>query len=154
RFYTYPTTMEYVIEEAAKRKIAIVVLDRPNPIGGVDVEGPVQDTSAIGFTGYVTMPIRHGLTIGELARLFHTQRRVGANLTVVAMKGWRRAAWFDEGGLPWISPSPNMRNMIAASLYPGIGAIEQTNLSVGRGTDTPFEHIGAPWIDGRALAAA
>jgi uncharacterized protein YbbC (DUF1343 family)/CubicO group peptidase (beta-lactamase class C family) len=154
RFWTYPTTMEFAIEEAAKRKLAVIVLDRPNPIGGVEVEGPFQDESAAGFTGYVRMPIRHGLTIGELATLFNTERSVGANLTVIAMKGWRRAAWFDEDGLPWISPSPNMRNMIAATLYPGIGAIEQTNLSVGRGTDTPFEHIGAPWIDPRALAAA
>src|SRR3989442_880737 len=117
-------------------------LDRPNPIGGVDVEGPLQDQSAMGFTGYVTMPVRHGLTIGELARLFNEDRGVGADLTVIPMKGWRRAAWFDEDALPWIAPSPNMRNLLAAMLYPGIGAIEQTNLSVGRGTDTPFEHIG------------
>jgi len=154
RFWTYPTTMEFAIEEAARRRIAVVVLDRPNPIGGVDVEGPLQDQSAIGFTGYVTMPVRHGLTIGELARLFNEERGVGADLTVIPMKGWRRAAWFDEDALPWIAPSPNMRNLLAATLYPGIGAIEQTNLSVGRGTDTPFEHIGAPWIDGRALASA
>jgi uncharacterized protein YbbC (DUF1343 family)/CubicO group peptidase (beta-lactamase class C family) len=154
RFWTYPTTMELVIEEAARRRIAVVVLDRPNPIGGVDVEGPFQDQSAMGFTGYVTMPVRHGLTIGELARLFNEDRGVGADLTVIPMKGWRRAAWFDEDALPWIAPSPNMRNLLAATLYPGIGSIEQTNVSVGRGTDTPFEHIGAPWIDGRALASA
>ena len=154
RFWTYPTTMEYAIEEAARRQIPIVILDRPNPIGGVDVEGPFQDQSAMGFTGYVTMPVRHGLTIGELARLFNDVRGVGADLTVIPMKGWRRTAWFDEDALPWITPSPNMRNLLAATLYPGIGAIEQTNLSVGRGTDTPFEHIGAPWIDARALASA
>ena len=108
RFWTYPTTMEFAIEEAARRRIAVVVLDRPNPIGGVDVEGPLQDQSAIGFTGYVTMPVRHGLTIGELARLFNEERGVGADLTVIPMKGWRRAAWFDEDALPWIAPSPNM----------------------------------------------
>jgi uncharacterized protein YbbC (DUF1343 family) len=146
--------MEYAIEEAARRKLAVVVLDRPNPIGGALVEGPKQDAGAVGFTGYVTMPIRHGLTIGELARLFNGERKIGANLSVVAMKNWRRDAWFDETALPWIVPSPNMRTLTAATLYPGIGAIEQTNISVGRGTDTPFEQIGAPWIDGAALAAA
>jgi uncharacterized protein YbbC (DUF1343 family)/CubicO group peptidase (beta-lactamase class C family) len=153
RFWTYATTMEYVVEEAAKRKLAVVVLDRPNPIGGTAIEGPMQDATAVGFTGYVTMPIRHGMTMGELAQLFNGERHAGADLTVISMKGWRRAAWFDETGAPWIAPSPNMRNLIAATLYPGIGAIEQTNISVGRGTDTPFEQIGAPWIDGGALAA-
>ena len=145
--------MAYMMEEAAKRGLPVVVLDRPNPIGGIDVEGPSLDASAIGFTGYMPMPIRHGLTIGELARLFNGEKKIGAALTVVPMKNWRRDEWFDETGLPWINPSPNMRNLVAASLYPGIGAIEATNLSVGRGTDTPFEHIGAPWIDGLRLAA-
>jgi len=154
RFWTYPTTMEFVVEEAAKRKLSVVVLDRPNPIGGLAVEGPMQDASAVGFTGYVRMPIRHALTMGELARLFNGERHVGADLTVVAMKNWRRDAWFDETGAAWVSPSPNMRTLIAATLYPGLGAIEQTNISVGRGTDTPFEQIGAPWIDGAALASA
>jgi uncharacterized protein YbbC (DUF1343 family)/CubicO group peptidase (beta-lactamase class C family) len=153
RFWTYPTTLEYAIEEAAKRNVSVVVLDRPNPVGGVDVEGPNQDGAAVGFTGYVTMPIRHGLTIGELARLFAGERKLTPTLSVVAMKNWRRDAWYDETNVPWVTPSPNMRNLIAATLYPGIGAIEQTNISVGRGTDTPFEQIGAPWIDGRALAA-
>jgi len=154
RFWTYPTTMEYVVEEAAKRKLPVIVLDRPNPIGGEIIEGPLQDASAVGFTGYVTLPIRHGLTMGELARLFNEERHVGANLTVVPMRNWRRDEWFDEAGVAWVSPSPNMRNLVAATLYPGIGAIEQTNISVGRGTDTPFEQIGAPWIDGTALASA
>ncbi len=154
RFYTYVTSMAYVMEEAAKRRIAIVVLDRPNPIGGLDVDGPGLDADAIGFTGYLPMPIRHGLTIGELARLFNGEKTIGADLTVVGMKNWQRGDWFDQTGLPWTNPSPNMRNMVAASLYPGIGAIEGTNMSVGRGTDTPFEHIGAPWIDAVALAAA
>jgi len=151
RFYTYPATIAYVMEECAKRGIAVVVLDRPNPIGAA-IEGPVQDASALGFTGYFPMPIRHGMTLGELARLFNAERKIGATLTVVPMKNWRRTDWFDDTGLTWTNPSPNMRNMNAAVLYPGIGAIEATNLSVGRGTDTPFEQIGAPWIDGSALA--
>ncbi|HYM23589.1 MAG TPA: exo-beta-N-acetylmuramidase NamZ domain-containing protein, partial [Vicinamibacterales bacterium] len=152
RFYTYPATVAYTMEEAAKRGIAIVVLDRPNPIGAA-IEGPMQDASAVGFTGYLPMPIRHGMTIGELAKLFNGARKMGAALTVVPMRNWRRTDWFDETGLTWTNPSPNMRTMNAAALYPGIGAIEGTNISVGRGTDTPFEQIGAPWIDGARLAA-
>ena len=155
RFYTYTTAMAYVMEEAAKHKVAVIVLDRPNPVGGVDVDGPSLDADRVGYTSYLPfMPISHGMTIGELARLFNGEKQIGADLTVVPMKDWQRGDWFDETGLPWINPSPNMRNMVAASLYPGIGAIEGTNISVGRGTDTPFEHIGAPWIDGVALAAA
>jgi uncharacterized protein YbbC (DUF1343 family)/CubicO group peptidase (beta-lactamase class C family) len=156
RFWTYETTTAYVLEEAARKKLPVIVLDRPNPVDGFDVEGPIQDSSAIGFTGYLPMPIRHGLTIGELARLFNGEKKVGADLTVVAMKNWRRDDWFDDTGLAWVNPSPNMRNMNAATLYPGLGAIESTNISVGRGTDTPFEQIGAPWIsaaDSVALAA-
>ncbi|HXW08912.1 MAG TPA: exo-beta-N-acetylmuramidase NamZ domain-containing protein [Vicinamibacterales bacterium] len=152
RFYTYMTTMAYVMEEAAARGIAVVVLDRPNPINGFQIEGPMLDLAQLGFTGYLSMPIRHGLTLGELARLFNGENRIGANLTVVPARYWRRDDWFDETGLPWINPSPNMRNLIQATLYPGIGAFEGTNLSVGRGTDTPFEQIGAPWIDGVLLA--
>jgi uncharacterized protein YbbC (DUF1343 family)/CubicO group peptidase (beta-lactamase class C family) len=154
RFYTYPATTAYVLEEAAKRHIRVVVLDRPNPIDGFDIEGPIQDASSIGFNGYVPMPIRHGLTLGELARLFNSEKSIGADLTVVAMKNWRRDDWFDATGLAWANPSPNMRNMVAATVYPGVGALEGTNVSVGRGTDTPFEQLGAPWIDGPALAAA
>jgi uncharacterized protein YbbC (DUF1343 family) len=155
RFYTYMTSMAYVLEEAAKRKMKVFVLDRPNPIGGVQIEGPPLDKTAVGFTGYFpAMPIRHSLTMGELARLFNEEGKIGADLTVVSMRGWRRDAWFDEAGLPWINPSPNMRTLYAATLYPGIGAFESTNISVGRGTDTPFEHIGAPWIDGARLAGA
>jgi len=154
RFYTYPATTAYVLEEAAKRHIRVVVLDRPNPIDGFDIEGPMQDASSIGFNGYVPMPIRHGLTLGELARLFNAEKSIGADLTVVAMKNWRRDDWFDATGLAWANPSPNMRNMVAATVYPGVGALEGTNVSVGRGTDTPFEQLGAPWVDGPALAAA
>jgi uncharacterized protein YbbC (DUF1343 family)/CubicO group peptidase (beta-lactamase class C family) len=154
RFYSYPATMAWVMEAAAAKRLKVIVLDRPNPIGGAEIEGPPLDPSAPGIVGYMReMPIRHGLTMGELARLFNGERKIGADLTVVAMTGWRRDAWFDETGLAWINPSPNMRTLYAAALYPGIGAFERTNLSVGRGTDTPFEHVGAPWIDATALAA-
>src|SRR5262249_38588382 len=154
RIYTYPAAIAYFMEEAAARKLPIVVLDRPNPIDGFDIEGPAQDAGGSRYVGYLPMPMRHGLTIGELARLFNGEASINADLTVVPMKNWRREDWFDDTGLTWVNPSPNMRNMVAATVYPGIGAIEGTNVSVGRGTDTPFEQIGAPWIDGRALAAA
>ena len=154
RFYTYTTTTAYVMEEAAKRKIQVMVLDRPNPINGWQIEGPTLDADALSFTGYFPMPVRHGMTLGELARLFNAERQIGADLVVVEMRNWKRDQWFDATGLPWVNPSPNMRNLHQATLYPGIGAIEGTNLSVGRGTDTPFEQIGAPWIDGTALAEA
>lgn len=153
RFYTYMSTMMLVMEEAAKRKIDVVVLDRPNPINGFQIEGPTLDLEQVGFTGPFPMPTRPGMTLGELAKLFNGEKRIGANLTIVPMKHWVRDEWFDETGLPWVNPSPNMRNMLQASLYPGIGAIEFTNVSVGRGTPTPFEQLGAPWIDGPRLAA-
>jgi uncharacterized protein YbbC (DUF1343 family) len=155
RFYTYMTSMAYVMEEAAPRKIKVFVLDRPNPIGGVQIEGPAQDSPAVTYTGYFqTMPIRHGMTLGELARLFNGEKKIGADLTVIAMKNWQRDEWFDETGLAWVNPSPNMRTLYAATMYPGLGAFEQTNISVGRGTETPFEQIGAPWVDGSRLADA
>ena len=154
RFYTYITTMGYVLEEAKKRNIAVVVLDRVNPVNGTAIEGPSMDPAELGFTAYFPMPIRHGMTLGELARLFNAENKIGADLTVVELKHWTRDAWFDETGLPWVNPSPNMRNMVAASLYTGVGAIEAANVSVGRGTDTPFEIVGAPWVDGPKLAAA
>ncbi|MCX6549857.1 MAG: DUF1343 domain-containing protein [Acidobacteria bacterium] len=153
RFYTYTATMGYVMEEAAKRKIAVVVLDRPNPIGGVQIEGPTVDKTELTFTAYYPMPVRHGMTLGELALLFNGENKIGADLTIVEMKYWNRDSWFDQTGLTWVNPSPNMRNMVAASVYTGIGAIEASNLSVGRGTDSPFEQFGAPWIDGPRLAA-
>ena len=153
RFYTYMTTMANVMEESAKRNIAVVVLDRVNPINGVQIEGPALDKGQVSFVGYfASMPIRHGMTIGELAQLFNAENKIGANLTVVRLRGWQRDQWFDGTGIPWINPSPNMRSLTQATLYPGIGAIEGTNISVGRGTDTPFEQIGAPWIDGVKLA--
>ncbi len=154
RFYTYMTTMAYVMEEAAKRKMLVVVLDRPNPVDGFQIEGPTLDESGLGFTGYFPMPIRHGMTLGELATLFNGEKGIGADVVVVPLENWRREQWFDQTGLPWINPSPNMRNLLQATLYPGVGAIEGTNLSVGRGTDTPFEQLGAPWIDGVQLAGA
>lgn len=154
RFYTYMSTMGYVLEEAAMRKINVVVLDRPNPINGWQIEGPGADEAYVSFISYFTgMPIRHGMTIGELARLFNEEKTIGANLTVVPLANWRRDYWFDQTGLTWVNPSPNMRNLNQAALYPGIGAIEYSNVSVGRGTDQPFEQIGAPWIDGRLLAS-
>ena len=152
RFYTYMTTVAYVMEEAAKQDVAVMVLDRPNPINGVDVDGPTLERGLEHFAGYFPMPVRHGLTLGELARLFNGERRIGATLTVVAAKGWRRAQWFDETGLMWTNPSPNIRSLTQATLYPGIGAIEWSNISVGRGTVSPFEQVGAPWIDGEQLA--
>jgi len=156
RFYTYTTTVAYVLEEAAKRKLPVFVLDRPDPVDGWQIEGPALDADLAGtFTGYFqSMPVRHGMTLGELAKLFNGENRIGADLTVVAMKNWSRDDWYDETALPWIGPSPNMRNLNEAALYPGIGAIETTNISVGRGTDTPFEHVGAPWIDGVQLSDA
>jgi uncharacterized protein YbbC (DUF1343 family)/CubicO group peptidase (beta-lactamase class C family) len=153
RFYTYMTSMAYVMEAAAKQKVGVLVLDRPNPINGYQIEGPTLAPSLLGFTGYFPMPIRHGMTMGELARLFKGENLIGVDLQVVKLKGWQRRDWFDDTGLLWVNPSPNMRNLIQATLYPGIGAIEGTNISVGRGTDTPFEQIGAPWIDGIKLSA-
>ena len=155
RFYTYATTLAYVLEEAAPRKKKVFVLDRPNPIGGVAIDGPALDAAAASFVGYFAgMPIRHGMTLGELAKLFNAEKKIGADLTVVAMKNWRRDEYYDETGLGWVNPSPNMRNLYAATLYPGVGMIEYANVSVGRGTDTPFEEIGAPWINGPALSDA
>jgi uncharacterized protein YbbC (DUF1343 family)/CubicO group peptidase (beta-lactamase class C family) len=152
RFYTYISTLGYLMEEAAKARLPVYVLDRPNPIGGIDVEGPIADVDKLSFTSYHTLPVRHGLTIGELAQLFNQQRNIGCDLRVIMMDGWRRSMWFDETNLTWINPSPNMRSLTEATLYPGIGLLETTNVSVGRGTDTPFEIVGAPWIQGDKLA--
>ena len=152
RFYTYISTLGYVMEEAAKVKLPVFVLDRPNPIGGTDVEGPIADKDKLSFISYHTIPTRHGLTIGELAQLFNKQRNIGADVRVIKMEGWRRTMWFDETNLTWVNPSPNMRSLTEATLYPGVGLLETTNVSVGRGTDTPFEIVGAPWIQGDKLA--
>jgi uncharacterized protein YbbC (DUF1343 family) len=153
RFYTYTTTLGYLLEAAAAQKVKVVVLDRPNPAGG-DVEGPLLDKGRESFTGYHPLPVRHGMTVGELARLFNAERGIGADLTVIPVEGWRRGDRWDRTGLAWRSPSPNLRSPTAALLYPGIGPLETTNVSVGRGTDRPFEVVGAPFIDGAKLAAA
>jgi uncharacterized protein YbbC (DUF1343 family)/CubicO group peptidase (beta-lactamase class C family) len=153
RFYTYISTLGHAMEEAAKARIPVYVLDRPNPINGVDVEGPVADPDKLSFIAYHTIPVRHGMTVGELAQLFNEQRKIGCDLRVVKMENWRRAMWFDATTQVWVNPSPNMRSLTQATLYPGVGLLETTNLSVGRGTDTPFEVFGAPWLDGQKLAA-
>ena len=152
RFYTYETTLGYFLEAAAKAGKEIVVLDRPNPIGGAFVQGPVADPGRESFVSYWQTPVRHGMTIGELAKMFNAERGIGANLTVIPMEGWMRGDWFDSTGEVWINPSPNMRSLTESILYPAIGLIEGTNISVGRGTDTPFEVVGAPWIAAAELA--
>ena len=153
RFYTYETTLGYFLEAAAKSGIEVIVLDRPNPITGSFVQGPVADAGHESFTGYWTTPVRHGMTIGELAKMFNVERNIGAKLTVVPMEGWQRGDWFDSTGLEWVNPSPNLRSVTEAALYPGVALIEGTNVSVGRGTDTPFELVGAPWIKSKEFAA-
>ena len=152
RFYTYTSTLGYAMEEAAKARIPVFVLDRPNPVGGLEVEGPVADADKLSFTAYQQIPVRHGMTVGELARLFNEERKLGCDLRVVKMENWRRGMWLDATGQTWVNPSPNMRSLTEATLYPGVGLLETTNVSVGRGTDTPFELVGAPWLDGRKLA--
>jgi uncharacterized protein YbbC (DUF1343 family) len=152
RFYTYTATLRNVMEEAAKLGKPIFVLDRPDPINGLSVEGPPADEDKLSFTAAHTTPVRYGLTIGELAQMVNAERKIGADLHVIKMDGWLRSMWFDETGQTWINPSPNMRSLTEATLYPGIGLLETTNVSVGRGTDTPFEVVGAPWIEEQQLA--
>ncbi len=152
RFYTYVTTLLYVMQAVAEHSIPLIVCDRPNPIGGEIVEGPLLQAEFTSFVGCGPLPVRHGLTIGELARLFNEQWQVNCQLTVVPCEGWRRDHWFDKTDLPWVPPSPNMPKGETAVLYPGTCLIEGTNLSEGRGTALPFEVIGAPWLDGGQLA--
>lgn len=152
RFYTYLSTLGHCLQASAKAGLRMVVLDRPNPIGGVAVEGPLPDESRLSFTAFHSIPVRHGLTVGEMALLMNAERGLKANLVVVKCEGWKRTDWWDATGLTWTNPSPNMRSLTQATLYPGVGLLEFTNVSVGRGTDTPFEVVGAPYIDGRALA--
>ncbi len=152
RFYTYITTLGFAMEAAAPKGIKVVVLDRPNPITGILVEGPMLDQNLLSFTGYFPMPVRHGMTVAELAGMFNREKKLGVKLEVIKMQGWRRTDWFDETGLEWVNPSPNLRNMTQATLYPGVAMVEGANLSVGRGTHTPFELVGAPWINGSKLA--
>ncbi len=153
RFYTYETTLGYFLEAAAKAGIELIVLDRPDPVTGSFVQGPVADAGRESFTNYWAVPVRHGMTMGELAKMFNAERGINAKLTVVPMDGWQRGDWFDSTGLAWVNPSPNLRSVTEAALYPGVALIEGTNVSVGRGTDTPFELVGAPWIKGKDFAA-
>jgi uncharacterized protein YbbC (DUF1343 family)/CubicO group peptidase (beta-lactamase class C family) len=152
RFYTYESTMGLAMEAAAEAGIEFIVLDRPNPIGGHLIEGPLLDPGRESFVGHHTIPVRHGMTVGELAQMFAKERDIDVQLTIVPMKGWRRNLYWFDTALTWVNQSPNMRSLEAALLYPGIGLLETTNVSVGRGTDTPFEVLGAPWIRERELA--
>jgi uncharacterized protein YbbC (DUF1343 family) len=154
RFYTYTSTMAYCMEEAAKRNIAFFVLDRPNPVGGEIVEGPLLDTDKTSFTAYYPLPVRYGLTIGELAQLFNTENHIACDLHVIAMKNWHRNYFYESTGVRWIPPSPNLRTLKGAVLYPGLEILQNAGVSVGRGTETPFEEFGAPWINGDEVAAA
>lgn len=154
RFYTYETSLGYFLEAAAKAGTAVFVLDRPDPITGSIVQGPISDPGREMFTTYdVTVPVRHGMTMGELAKMFNTERGINARLQVIPLEGWFRGDWFDSTSLQWINPSPNLRSLTENTIYPGVGLIEGTNVSVGRGTDSPFELVGAPWINGHDLAA-
>lgn len=154
RFYTYASTMAYAMQAAAQHQRRFVVLDRPNPINGSDVEGPVLDEGQQSFVGVHTLPVRHGMTLGELALMLRDEWQLPLDLQVIQVEGWNRSDYFDRTGLWWINPSPNMRSLTAAVLYPGIGLLETTNLSVGRGTDRPFEVLGAPWFDAPRMAQA
>lgn len=154
RFYTYLSTLANCVSVAARHQKRVVVLDRPNPINGITVEGPLADETRLSFTACHPIPVRHGMTLGEMARLLAAERGETLELLVVRCENWKRADWWDATGLSWVNPSPNMRSLAQATLYPGVGLLEFTNLSVGRGTDTPFEIVGAPFIEGRALARA
>ncbi|HUZ05227.1 MAG TPA: DUF1343 domain-containing protein, partial [Acidobacteriaceae bacterium] len=154
RFYTYETLMGYFLQAAAHSGTDIVVLDRPNLLNGSFVQGPVSDADSASYTNFMPLPVRHGMTLGELAQYFNGEGHLRASLTVVPMKGWQRGDWFDSTSLLWTNPSPNLRNLEEATLYPGVGMIETANISVGRGTDTPFQWIGTPWIDATELSTA
>ena len=154
RFYTYTVTMAYCMEEAAKRKIPFFVLDRPNPLGGEIVEGPMLDPDKTSFVAYFPIPVRYGLTIGELAQFFNSENHIGADLHVIPMRNWHRNYFFESTGIKWVPPSPALRTTKGSILYPGIEILQASGVSVGRGTQTPFEEFGAPWIDGEAVAAA
>ena len=152
RYYTYITTMAYAMEAAASANLDFYVLDRPDPITAATVQGPVLDPDLKSFIGYFPLPLRYGMTAGELAELFNKEKHLGARLHVVKMAGYHRSAWFDQTGLPWVNPSPNLRSLTQAILYPAVGLVESANVSVGRGTPTPFEVLGAPWISAKTLA--
>src|SRR5262249_3715696 len=154
RFYTYTTTMGYCMEAAAKKGIAFYVLDRPNPIGGEIVEGPMLDDNKRDFVAYFPLPVRYGLTIGELAQLYNAENHINADLHVVQMKNWHRNYFFESTGIRWIPPSPNLRTTKGAILYPGLEILQNAGVSVGRGTEAPFEIFGAPWMNGEEVASA
>jgi uncharacterized protein YbbC (DUF1343 family) len=154
RFYTYTSTMAYCMEEAAKRKIEFYVLDRPNPLNGEIVEGPMLDAEKTSFVGYYPLPVRYALTIGELAQFYNTENHINAQLHVIPMKNWHRNYFFESTGLRWIPPSPNLRTLKGTILYPGLEILNNAGVSVGRGTETPFEEFGAPWINGEEIAEA
>jgi len=152
RTWTYVSTMALSMQAAARKGIPFVVLDRPNPIGGEIVEGALLDPKFKSFVGMYPIPARHGMTVGELATLFNQKYGIGVNLIVARAANWRRSQWFDQTGLPWVNPSPNLRSLAALTSYPGTVYFEGTNLTEGRGTDRPFEQVGAPWLDARAVA--
>jgi len=154
RFYTYITTMAYCMEEAAKLHIPFYVLDRPDPLGGEVIEGPKLDADRTSFVGYFPMPVRYAMTLGELAKMFNAENKLGADLHVVAMNGWRRSETYDQTGLRWVPPSPNLRTLHAVFLFPGIEILQASGVSVGRGTDAPFELFGAPWVRADELTQA
>ena len=154
RQYTYIYTMALAMQAAAERRMPFVVLDRPNPIGGQIVEGNILDTAFASFVGMYPIASRHGMTVGELARFFNREAGIGANLTVIRVDGWSRQQWFDETGLPWVAPSPNLPTLASAIHYPGTVYLEGTNLSEGRGSDAPFEQTGAPWLRPSEVVAA
>jgi uncharacterized protein YbbC (DUF1343 family) len=154
RFYTYTATMGYCMEEAAKRNIAFYLLDRPNPLNGEIVEGPMLDAEKTSFLAYYPVPVRYGLTIGELAQLYNAENHINCELHVVAMKNWRRDYFYESTGLRWIPPSPNLRTLKGSIIYPGLEILQNAGASVGRGTEAPFEEFGAPWINGEELAEA
>ncbi len=146
RFYTFITTMGYCMEAASKHQIAFFVLDRPDPLGGEKIQGPMLDPERMSFVGYFRMPVIYAMTLGELAQMFNTENKTGAELHVIAMKNWHRRETYDQTGLKWIPPSPNLRTINEVFLYPGIEVLQPAGVSVGRGTDAPFEQVGAPWI--------
>jgi uncharacterized protein YbbC (DUF1343 family) len=152
RYYTYATTMAYAMEEAARAGIGFLVLDRPNPLNGIAVEGPVLDHDRVNFEGYFPLPLRHGMTLGELAQLFNQENRIGARLRVVPMEGWRRSTWFDQTGLTWIDPSPNLQDLEGNTFYPAVELLRAGMVSVGRGTEAPFQQFGAPWMKAQEVA--
>ncbi len=152
RFYTYTTTLAFALEACAENRVPLIVLDRPNPINGIIIEGAMLDPGLQSFIGHGALPIRYGMTIGELARFYNHELNIRAELRVIEMRGWNRAMWFDETGLTWVTPSPGIPNFSTTITYPGMCLIEGTNLSEGRGTGLPFEIVGAPWLDGHALA--